>query len=100
MADQEMMDAQIKKIDLVPAAFDKHGEVTREEYATVTLKVPMDSLKGRSWVANLLTFLSRDYVVVDIQAMQLPIDEVQKKSVSLSAEDVENQLGAAKEAAD
>ena len=100
MEEREMMDAQIKKIDIVPAAFDKHGEVTREEYATVTLKVPLDSLKGRSWLANLLTFLSRDYVVVDIQAMQLPLEKVQEKSASLSAEEIDNQLEAAKEAAD
>ena len=101
------MDAQIAKLQIVPANFNKEGEIDRDEYATLTLKIPMDTDTGRDWVAGLFAYLSREFVSVEVTANQLDLPGVSgleaktaTQSVSLTAEDVDNQLEAAKEVAD
>ena len=104
MAERTSIDAQIKDIKVTPAHFNKHREIDRDEFATLTLKVPMDSEESKVWVTNLFRYLSREYVAVDIASMQTDLPGIEAKSstqsVSLSAEDVEKQLEVAKEAAD
>ena len=56
------MDAQIKDIKVTPAHFDKQGAIDRDEYATVTLNIPMDTHTGRTWIVELLGLLTREYV--------------------------------------
>ena len=38
------MDAKIKKIQITPMKFDKEGDVQKEEFATLTFEVPIDSI--------------------------------------------------------
>ena len=38
------MDANIVQINAKPAKFNKDGEIVHDEYATLTLNIPMDSL--------------------------------------------------------
>ena len=101
MADEiTKMDAQIKDIKITSAHFDKRGEIDRDEFATLTLKIPMDTDLGRKWVAGLFAHLSRDFVAVEVTEKQARIPGTATQSASLSAEDVENQLKVAQEAAD
>ena len=104
MAEERKIEAQIKDIKVTPAHFDKHGEIDRDEYATVTLNVPMDTIKSRAWVANLLNYLSTEYVAVEIISNQeeLPGMEASSgsKSATLTAEDAQNQMKTAKEVAE
>ena len=96
--DNVKMDCQITKLLITPAHFDKDGEIDRDEYATLTLKIPMDTDTGRKWVAGLLEHLSREFVAVQVYNRQMDLPGVEgksgSKSVSVTAEDVENQLNA------
>jgi hypothetical protein len=47
------MDAKLKKIQITPMKFDKEGEIQKEEFATLTIEVPMDSTSQRAAVINL-----------------------------------------------
>ena len=38
-----MMDAKLKKIQITPVKFNKEGDVQKEEFATLTFEVPLDS---------------------------------------------------------
>lgn len=83
------------------------GEIDRDEYATLTLKIPMDTDTGRDWVAGLLAHLSREFVAVEVTANQLDLPGVPgleaktaTQSVSLTAEDADKHLQTAKEVAD
>ena len=37
------MDAKLKKIQITPVKFNKDGDVQKEEFATLTFEVPLDS---------------------------------------------------------
>lgn len=60
------MDAKLKKIAITPMKFDKHGEVSKEEFATITIEVPMDSIAQRDEIAKLLDLLAREWMKVEI----------------------------------
>ena len=36
------MDAKLKKVSITPAKFDDEGAIKADEFATVTIDVPMD----------------------------------------------------------
>ena len=87
------MDCRIKKIAIVPAHFDNDGAIDRDEFATVTLDIPMDTQTGRDWVAELLGLLTREYVSVEIGSEQLSIAEVKTKTAEIDKAQVKAQLG-------
>lgn len=64
------MDAQIRKMTITPAKFDKDGEIKTEEYATLTLDVPMDSTGQREAIVELMGLLDKEWVKADIQSLQ------------------------------
>ena len=64
------MDAQIRKIAITPAKFDENGDPKSEEFATLTLDVPMDSIAQRQAIIELMTLLDQQWVKVRIQSDQ------------------------------
>ena len=60
------MDAKLKKIQITPVKFDKEGDPQREEFATVTLEVPMDSTGQRTAIIELCELLDQEWVKVEI----------------------------------
>lgn len=65
------MDAKLKKIQITPMKFDKDGEVQREEFATLTIEVPMDSAVQRAAIMNLCELLSQEWIVVDVEGKKV-----------------------------
>ena len=61
------MDAKLKKIQITPMKFDKQGDVQREEFATLTIEVPMDSTGQRAAIMSLCELLDQEWVVVDVE---------------------------------
>lgn len=61
------MDAKLKKIQITPMKFDKDGEVQREEFATLTIEVPMDSVTQRAAIMNLCELLGQEWIVVAVE---------------------------------
>ena len=61
------MDARLKKIQITPMKFDKEGEPQREEFATLTLEVPIDSTEQRAGVIALCELLDQEWVVANIE---------------------------------
>ena len=61
------MDAKLKKIQITPMKFNKDGDVDKEEFATLTIEVPMDSAGQREAIMELLTLLNREWVQVVVE---------------------------------
>lgn len=61
------MDAKLKKIQITPMKFDKDGDVQKEEFATITIEVPMDSAGQREAIVSVLQLLSREWVVLHVE---------------------------------
>ncbi len=61
------MDAKLKKIQITPMKFDKDGDVQKEEFATLTIEVPMDSAGQRESIVAMLQLLSREWVVLSVE---------------------------------
>ena len=61
------MDARLKKIQITPVKFDKEGAMQREEFATLTLEVPMDSTGQRAAIIELCELLDQEWVVANIE---------------------------------
>ena len=61
------MDARLRKIQITPMKFDKEGEIQREEFATLTIEVPMDSTGQRAAIINLCELLDQEWVVVEVE---------------------------------
>ena len=61
------MDAKLKKIQITPVKFDKDGDVQKEEFATLTIEVPMDSAGQREAIMELLGLLNREWVQVVVE---------------------------------
>ena len=64
------MDAQLKKIIVTPAKFDKDGAIKSSESATLTLDVPLDSAAQREALVELMTLLDNEWVKAEIQSLQ------------------------------
>lgn len=60
------MDAKLKKIQITPVKFDKEGAIKAEEFATLTLEVPMDSTGQRAGIMALCELLDQEWVTLDI----------------------------------
>ena len=60
------MDAKLKKIQITPVKFNKDGDVQKEEFATLTFEVPLDSLTQRQEIMTLFETLSREWVKVEV----------------------------------
>ncbi len=61
------MDAKLKKIQITPMKFDKEGGIQKEEFATLTIEVPMDSTSQRAAVVNLCELLDQEWIVVNVE---------------------------------
>ena len=61
------MDAKLKKIQITPVKFDKDGDVQKEEFATLTIEVPMDSAGQREAIMELLSLFNREWVQVVVE---------------------------------
>ena len=61
------MDARLRKIQITPMKFDKEGEIQREEFATLTIEVPMDSTGQRAAIMNLCELLDQEWIVVEVE---------------------------------
>ncbi|MCY3551096.1 MAG: hypothetical protein OXU27_01720 [Candidatus Poribacteria bacterium] len=61
------MDARLKKIQITPMKFDKQGEIQREEFATLTIEVPMDSTGQRAAIMNLCELLDQEWIIVEVE---------------------------------
>lgn len=61
------MDAKLKKIQITPMKFDKDGDVDKEEFATLTIEVPMDSAGQRDAIMAMLALLSREWIQVFVE---------------------------------
>jgi len=70
------MDAQLKKIQITPAKFNKEGEIEKEEFATLTFEVALDTITQREAVVALMSVLSREYVVLEVDPMQKTMEGV------------------------
>jgi hypothetical protein len=69
------MDAKLKKIQITPVKFNKDGEVQKEEFATLTFEVPLDSLTQRQEVMSLFETLSREWMRIEVEGESIPADE-------------------------
>ena len=65
------MDAKLKKIQITPMKFDKEGEIQKEEFATLTIEVPMDSTSQRAAVINLCELLDQEWIVVNVEGKKV-----------------------------
>lgn len=61
------MDARLRKIQITPMKFDKQGEIQREEFATLTIEVPMDSTGQRAAIMSLCELLDQEWVIVEVE---------------------------------
>ena len=62
------MDAKLKKIQVTPTKFDNQGDIQKEEFATVTMEVPMDSEGQREEIISVLDLLNQEWVVLNIDS--------------------------------
>ncbi len=69
------MDAKLKKIQITPVKFNKDGDVQKEEFATLTFEVPLDSLTQRQEIMSLFETLSREWVRIEVEGESIPADE-------------------------
>ena len=69
------MDAKLKKIQITPVKFNKEGDVQKEEFATLTFEVPLDSLTQRQEIMSLFETLSREWVRIEVEGESIPADE-------------------------
>ena len=69
------MDAKLKKIQVIPMKFNKEGDVQKEEFATLTFEIPLDSLTQREEVMSLFELLSREWVRVEVEGKPIPTGE-------------------------
>ena len=60
------MDATIKSIRTTPTRLNKDGDVLKEEYATITIEVPMDSIKQKKAVSEVQAILSNEWIDLNI----------------------------------
>ena len=61
------MDAKLKKIQITPMKFDKDGDVQKEEFATLTIEIPMDSAGQREAIVAILQLLSQEWVILHVE---------------------------------
>ena len=66
------MEAQMKKLEIVPATHDEHG-VKKEEYAKILFAVPMDSLTQRKEIMALFEVLRSEFVALEVNPLQPPL---------------------------
>ena len=69
------MDAKLKKIQITPVKFNKDGDVQKEEFATLTFEVPLDSLTQRQEVMVLFDLLSREWMRIEVEGESIPTGE-------------------------
>ena len=68
------MDAMFKKLQVTPAKYGKEGGIERQEFATLTVEIPMDSAQQTEAVKELLPLLSHEYIHVDVYNVRKPAD--------------------------
>ena len=65
------MDAKLKKIQITPMKFDKDGDVDKEEFAILTIEVPMDSAGQREAIVEILALLCCEWVQVSVEGKNI-----------------------------
>ena len=65
------MDSRLKKIQVTPAKFDEDGLIEKDEVALLTFEVDLDSAGQRAEVIELFSFLSTEYVSLEVVAKQV-----------------------------
>lgn len=70
------LEAQLKKIQIVPTAFNDEGEVKKEQFATLTFELHLDSQIQRDELIKLLDILGKEWVKLEIipQQTMIPIE--------------------------
>lgn len=69
------MDAQLKKIQITPAKFDKDGEFRAVETGQITLAVPLDTKGVKKEFIALFEVLGQEWVTAEIIPRQLTFDD-------------------------
>ena len=69
------MEAIFKKLQLTPIKFNKDGDVSKEEFATLTVEIPMDSAGQREKVQDLLKLLSLETIFIDVYKTRKPQED-------------------------
>ena len=71
-------DANIGKVDVKPAKIDKDEREVHPQYATVSVKIPMDTLTQRDAVKALLDVMEKEFVKVKIINPQGRLDSTEE----------------------
>ena len=69
------MDAKLKKIQITPVKFNKEGDLQKEEFATLTFDVPLDSISQKEEIMRLFDLLSREWVKLEVEGESLPVGQ-------------------------
>ena len=97
------MEAKMKDIKITPIKYDKNGDITKEEFATLSVEIPMHSGSQRQAVIDLLSLLSREFIHVDVYSPRKQKEDGsvevthtsptgKTQTVSLNQDDVNAQL--------
>ena len=65
------MDAKLKKLVINPAVIGKKGEISKDECATLTFEVPLDTMTAKKEVIALFETLSKEFVVLEVDNPQM-----------------------------
>ena len=68
------MDAKISQMVTKPAKFNKENELVQDEYVSLTLNIPLDSLTQKKEVLALYEVLSQEFVKVEVTNPQGRLD--------------------------
>ena len=68
------MDAKFKKLQITPTKYGKEGGIERQEFATLTVEIPMDSAQQTEAVKELLILLGLEFIHVDVYNVRKPAD--------------------------
>ncbi len=75
------MDGKIKKLTITPVSLDGEGVVKKEEHATITLEIPMDTVTSRAQIAEILPVISKDWLKIEITAVQPNLPHIQPEDL-------------------
>ena len=68
------MDAKFKKLQITPAKYSKEQDIEKQEFATLTVEIPMDTLTQTEAVKELLILLGLEFIHVDVYNVRKPAD--------------------------
>ena len=65
------MKAQIKSVKVTPEKLDKNGDIQKEEFATITLEVPIDNNEQYEALTQTVLLINKIEVDVTIKSTTL-----------------------------